>query len=73
MHAYHIGRYRFVAEDAVDATIEAIDTARALFRAGKVEEANRLHQEALHLRRIVEGGSRFSPLPRRASLRAARI
>lgn len=73
MHAYHIGRYSFVAEDLVDATIEAIDTARTLFQAGKVEEANTLHQEALQLRRIAQGGYRFTPLPRRASLRAARI
>lgn len=73
MHAFTIGYHRFPAEDLVEATMKAIDKARELFRAGQVEEANRLHHEALMLRRIAQGHQRFTPLPRRASLRAARI
>lgn len=52
MTTYLIGGHLFLARTIVDATAEAVDKARELYRAGDVREAEALHREALGLRRL---------------------
>lgn len=52
MTTYKIGNHLFLALSIVDATHEAVNLARELFRAGQAREAEALHHEALSLRRL---------------------
>lgn len=52
MTTYQIGGHSFLARTIVDATTEAVDKARELYREGAVREAEALHREALGLRRL---------------------
>lgn len=63
MDAIMIDNEVFYGNDTQDAIRHAIDRARALYRDGRVDEANRLHREALALARLFRtpGGA---PLPR---------
>jgi hypothetical protein len=60
MQPYQIGDYVFFARNFLDATFDAIERARAMFRAGDISEANALFQEAMTLRRMVEATPRTS-------------
>lgn len=52
---YEIGGHRFVALDVRDATFSAIARARAMMRSGQPEAARQLFEEAVRLRRELQG------------------
>lgn len=70
MQPYLIGDHVFYARSVFEATVVAIDRARALFRAGDAAAGNALFQAAVAIRRLAEPAAPRMPRPR-VSLREA--
>jgi hypothetical protein len=70
MQPYLIDDHVFYARTLFDATVVAIDRARALFRSGDAAAGNTLFQAAVAIRRAAEPPTPRAPRPR-VSLRDA--
>jgi hypothetical protein len=70
MQPYLIGHQVFYARSCFEATVVAIDRARALFRAGDAAAGNALFQAAVAVRRLGDRQAPSTPRPR-LSLRDA--
>lgn len=64
MQPYLIGHHVFYARSCFEATVAAIDRARALFRAGDAAAGNALFQAAVAVRHQAERQALPTPRPR---------